>query len=173
MTSASPQSNGQSNSDLTAVDDVVGFMPSQPGIAKPGAIHFSRRAGDRGLKFDDSFYKKATIEMKVDSDNKPDPAAVTDIFVPVPQSTGHDNSLMEAHENTIHETITSTYQTNLSINKLLRERHKGSLAVMGRMLGSKQRELEKQKSAAASLIVSSLVAVLPVSVSIMNLSLIS
>lgn len=117
------------------------------GVAKQGRItRTSNNPGTSRLKFDDSFYKRARVEMKVDSQDVPDPESVTDIFVPVPAS-------MPPREETLHETITSAYETNLSINKLLRERHKGSLAAMGRFFGTKQKELERQKSA-ASLIVS-------------------
>lgn len=86
--------------------------------------------------------------MKVDGQDVPDPEAVTDIFVPVPSGTANA-------EGTLHETITSAYETNISINKLLRERHKGSLAAMGRFFGNKQREIEKQRST-MSLLVSQL-----------------
>lgn len=109
------------------------------GRPRSRGVYYSRRPGDGRLKFDDSFYKRATVQQRVDSLDQPDPDGVTDIYIPVP---GH-----ASHESTINETmsITSVYETNRSINKLFRERHKGSLAAMGRLFGSKQKELDSQK----------------------------
>ena len=152
---------GAHTNESSTDDDVVGFVPS---AAKSGAISYVRRSSPLcHLNFDDSFKKRATVETRMDKANPDqDPeAAVTDIFVPVPtQLASHENTI---NEHTLHDTIQSTYQTNLSLNKLFAERHKPSLALFGRALGSKQRELEKQKSA-ASLIVSSFAAFVPVSI---------
>ena len=152
---------GADTNESSTDDDVVGFVPS---AAKSGAISYVRRSSPLcHLNFDDSFKKRATVETRMDKANPDqDPeAAVTDIFVPVPtQLASHENTI---NEHTLHDTIQSTYQTNLSLNKLFAERHKPSLALFGRALGSKQRELEKQKSA-ASLIVSSFAAFVPVSI---------
>ena len=152
---------GADTNESSTDDDVVGFVPS---AAKSGAISYVRRSSPQcHLNFDDSFKKRATVETRMDKANPDqDPeAAVTDIFVPVPtQLASHENTI---NEHTLHDTIQSTYQTNLSLNKLFAERHKPSLALFGRALGSKQRELEKQKSA-ASLIVSSFAAFVPVSI---------
>lgn len=115
-------------------------------------VRRSRALGNSRLKFDDSFYKRALVETQVDSQDVPDPEAVTDIFVPVPTTAANTAALAATRESTIHETITSAYETNLSINKLLRERHKGSLAAMGRFFGNKQKELEQEKSEATLLV---------------------
>ena len=88
--------------------------------------------------------------MRGSSNDACDPESITDIFVPVPEGP---NPEAANHEGTLHETITSAYETNISINKLLRERHKGSLAAMGRFFGKKQKQMDTERSQ-ASLIVS-------------------
>lgn len=153
-------SNGASLPSLneSSTDDgEVGFVL---GGDSSGAITYRQPRGLHHLNFDDSFKKRATVETRMDKSNLDPEAAVTDIFVPVPsQPASHENTI---NEYMVHDTIQSTYQTNLSLNKLFAERHKPTLALFGRALGSKQRELEKQKSA-ASLIVSSFAAFVPVS----------
>lgn len=101
---------------------------------------YTKRAGDHNLKCDDSFFRQAIVTERLNSKDEIDPESYTDIEFPVP------NTGLASHESTIHETVASNYETNLSINTLLRERHKGSLAAMGRLFGSKQRELNQQKS---------------------------
>ena len=112
----------------------------------PPQVRYSRRQGDGKLKFDDSFYKKATVQqvIQVDEEENVESESVTDIYIPVPSSADVQNS--------VHGTITSAYETNLSINKLLRERHKGSLAAMGRFFGSKQKEAEAKQKAQALMV---------------------
>lgn len=132
--------------NITDEDDIVinarkvgnGSIPGTP------KVRYSRRAGDGKLKFDDSFYKKATVQQMVDEEENAPPDGVTDIYIPVPTAIDPENSL--------HETITSAYETNISINRLLRERHKGSLAAMGRLFGGKQKAMEAQKKAEALMV---------------------
>ena len=88
--------------------------------------------------------RQPNIELK-------SPESVVDIEFPVPEPDSHKGYHDTWHGTTpfshevLHESMTSHYETNLSINKLLRERHKGTLALAGRFFGSKQKELEKQK----------------------------
>lgn len=142
---ASQQQRGDEDDERTraaTLDDVFIQDGVHNGRTKSRGVYYSRRPGDGRLKFDDSFYKRATVQQRVDSQDQPDPDGVTDIFIPVPGQASHDSTINETMS------ITSVYETNMSINKLFRERHKGSLAAMGRLFGSKQKELNTQKEAA-------------------------
>lgn len=137
---------------IDTTEDTKADLPDKPeqplsngSASKPHSVHYSVRAGSPKLQIDDSFYKRAMVSLRVDSQDNPVPEEITDIYVPVPDKM--------AQESAVHETITSAYETNISINKLLRERHKGSLAAMGRLFGSKQKEIEAQKNASVTLLV--------------------
>ncbi|XP_067935220.1 SITS-binding protein-like isoform X2 [Watersipora subatra] len=132
-----PHEIDSSTSDLPSTVSTVLTASPEEGVAKPNPI--TRRGGTHKLQFDDSFYKKATVEMRSDKQGNSDDPDL-EISVPVPGLPSHEE---------YHETINSAYETNISINKLLRERHKGSLAAMGRFFGSKQKEEEKRKTEAS------------------------